>query len=58
MRNKNFEFCKTMYEKYYGKDLKYDTQKSMFYNLRGYVKSTPGFEKMIKKENNKDFEDR
>lgn len=58
MRNQNFEFCKSMYEKYYGKELKYDTQKSMFYNLRGYVRSTPGFEKMIKKERNKDFEDR
>lgn len=50
MRNENFEFCKHMYEKYYGKKLTYDTQPSMYCNLRGYVRSTPGFEKMIKKE--------
>lgn len=50
MRNKNFEFCKCMYEKYYRKPLCYDTQPSMLYNLRGYVRSTPGFEEMIKKE--------
>lgn len=50
MRNENFEFCKCMYEKYYGKKLTYDTQPSMCCNLRGYVRSTPGFEEMIKKE--------
>lgn len=50
MRNKNFEFSKSMYEKYYGKKLTYDTQPSMYCNLRGYVKSTPGFEKMIAKK--------
>lgn len=50
MRNTNFEFCKSMYEKYYRKKLIYDTQPSMYSNLREYVKSTPGFENMIKKE--------
>lgn len=48
MRNENFEFCKCMYEKFYRKKLTYDTQSSMYYNLRGYVRSTPGFEEIIK----------
>lgn len=57
MRDKNFEFCKCMYEKYYGKKLTYDRQPSMYCNLRGYVRSTPGFEEMIKKEQIKVQED-
>lgn len=57
MRNQNFEFCKCMYEKRYGRKLTYDTEPSMYYNLRGYVRSTPGFEEMIKKEQIKVQED-
>ena len=58
MRNENCEFCKCMYEKYYGKKLTYDTQPNMYCNLRGYVRSTPGFEEMIKKEQIKVQEDK
>lgn len=49
MRDKNFEFSKCVYEKYYGKKLTYDTDPSMYSNFRGYVRSTPGFEQMIKR---------
>ena len=56
MRDKNFIFCRDMYEKYYGTKLTYDTDPSMFYNLRGYVRSTPGFEDMIKKDSIKSQE--
>ena len=47
MRDENFKFSRNMYEIYYGKKLVYDTQPDMFHNLRGYVRSTPGFEQMI-----------
>ena len=51
MRNENFEFCKSAYEKYYDKKLTYDTDPKMYLNFRGYVRSTPEFEQMIQKEN-------
>lgn len=49
MRDKNYLFSKLMYEMYYGKHLTYDTQPDMFPYFRGYVRTTPGFEQMIKK---------
>ena len=57
MRNKNFDFCRWAYEWHYRRRLTYATQPSMFCNLRGYVRSTPGFEEMIKKESIKLPED-
>lgn len=56
MRDQNFEFSKSMYEKYYGKELTYNTEPSMYPMVRGYVRSTPGFEKMIEKNNKVDID--
>ena len=48
MRNKNFEFCRKIYERTYGVPLKYDTM--LHEDIPKYVLSTPGFKERLNKE--------
>lgn len=48
MRNKNFEFCRKIYERTYGVPLKYDT--ILHEDIPKYVLSTPGFKERLNKE--------
>ena len=45
MRDKNYEFCRKVYEKVYGEELRYDTV--MHEDIPKYVLSTPGFKDRV-----------
>jgi len=45
MRDKDYEFCRKVYEKVYGKELKYDTV--LHEDIPKYVLSTPGFKERV-----------
>lgn len=48
MRDANFEFCRSVYEKVYGEPLEYGT--IIHNNIPSYVSSTPGFENLMVRE--------
>ena len=53
MRDENYEFAKKMYEKYYGRELKYDIDPARYAKFKdkfsNFVKTTPGFDEMMER---------